>query len=167
MRHILESDRSSNAADQIRDASSKLGFFKVLNNRRPNCNGLGATGSDPCVIGGDGIIFYFHGQNNKQFALISDPSIVTNSGYTLVRLHGRPPLACASINTLSLGSTLHPQAIKFGVGSDLFVQNTLVQWYSNSMVNAYQLFDKSANWNVVSYNTLTDGFVKAGKIGRA
>ncbi|KAJ4953377.1 hypothetical protein NE237_030209 [Protea cynaroides] len=77
--------------------------------------------------------------------------------------------ACASINALCLGRTLHSQAIKFGVGSDLFVHNTLIHLYSNSnsMVDAYQLFNESADRDVVSYNILIDGFVKAGEIGRA
>ncbi|KAJ4968308.1 hypothetical protein NE237_015009 [Protea cynaroides] len=35
---------------------SKLGFFQILNNHRPNCNDLGDVGSDPCSIGADGLI---------------------------------------------------------------------------------------------------------------
>ncbi|XP_042504447.1 pentatricopeptide repeat-containing protein At5g61800 [Macadamia integrifolia] len=77
--------------------------------------------------------------------------------------------ACARINAISLGQTLHSQTIKFGVRPDLFVQNTLIHLYSNSslMIDAYQLFDESSSRDVVSYNTLIDGFVKAGEVGRA
>ncbi|KAF8390766.1 hypothetical protein HHK36_025294 [Tetracentron sinense] len=77
--------------------------------------------------------------------------------------------ACAHLRALPLGQSLHSQALKFGFGSDIFVRNTLIRVYSssNSMIDAYQLFDESSQRDVVSYNALIDGFVKAGETGRA
>ncbi|RVX08536.1 hypothetical protein CK203_014235 [Vitis vinifera] len=34
----------------------------VCRGRKPNCNGVGAACFDPRFIGGDGIVFYFHGK---------------------------------------------------------------------------------------------------------
>ncbi|KAJ6978298.1 hypothetical protein NC653_030010 [Populus alba x Populus x berolinensis] len=37
--------------------------------RRPNCNGIGAACYDPRFVGGDGVMFYFHGKTNEHFSL--------------------------------------------------------------------------------------------------
>ncbi|EOY12824.1 Late embryogenesis abundant (LEA) protein-related, putative [Theobroma cacao] len=36
--------------------------------RKPNCNGPGSASYDPRFIGGDGVVFYFHGKSNKHSA---------------------------------------------------------------------------------------------------
>ncbi|KAF6134024.1 hypothetical protein GIB67_038315 [Kingdonia uniflora] len=66
-----------------------------------------------------------------------------------------------------LGRTLHCQAIKFGFGDDIFVNNTLLHFYSNlnCLNEVQQLFENSCD--VVSYNVLIHGFIKAGQMTRA
>ncbi|XP_042496272.1 uncharacterized protein LOC122075344 [Macadamia integrifolia] len=61
----------------------------VCRHRKPNCNGLGAACFDPRFIGGDGIVFYFHGKSNEQFALISDPNLQINARFIGHRPAGR------------------------------------------------------------------------------
>ncbi|KAA8533382.1 hypothetical protein F0562_033085 [Nyssa sinensis] len=38
-------------------------------NRTANCNGMGSACGDPRFVGGDGIVFYFHGKSNQYFSL--------------------------------------------------------------------------------------------------
>ncbi|KAL6350421.1 hypothetical protein AAG906_004372 [Vitis piasezkii] len=42
---------------------------------KPACNGVGAACFDPRFIGGDGIVFYFHGKSNQHFSLVSDVNL--------------------------------------------------------------------------------------------
>ncbi|GFP96738.1 hypothetical protein PHJA_001817900 [Phtheirospermum japonicum] len=58
-------------------------------NRKPNCNGPGAACLDPRFIGGDGIVFYFHGKSNEHFALVSDPNLHINARFIGLRPAGR------------------------------------------------------------------------------
>ncbi|KAJ4726249.1 Root cap/late embryogenesis-like protein [Melia azedarach] len=48
-------------------------------NCRPNCHGPGAACLDPRFIGGDGIVFYFHGKSNEHYSLVSDLNLQINS----------------------------------------------------------------------------------------
>ncbi|OVA13909.1 Root cap [Macleaya cordata] len=61
----------------------------VCRNRKPNCNGPGAACYDPRFIGGDGIVFYFHGKSNEHFSLISDPNLQINARFIGHRPEGR------------------------------------------------------------------------------
>ncbi|GLU23435.1 hypothetical protein SLE2022_394370 [Rubroshorea leprosula] len=47
--------------------------------RKPNCNGPEAACLDPRSIGGDGIVFYFHGKSNEHFGLVSDLNLQINA----------------------------------------------------------------------------------------
>ncbi|CAB4307989.1 unnamed protein product [Prunus armeniaca] len=47
----------------------------------PNCNSPGSACYDPRFIGGDGIVFYFHGKNNQQFSLVSDRNLQINGRF--------------------------------------------------------------------------------------
>lgn len=77
--------------------------------------------------------------------------------------------ACALLNSLFLGRTLHSQALKFGFLVDVFVCNNLVRVYNvnGSFSDARKVFDESCSRDVVSYNLMIDGYVKAGEIGDA
>ncbi|MQL78021.1 hypothetical protein Taro_010453 [Colocasia esculenta] len=69
-----------------------------------------------------------------------------------------------------LGRALHSQAVKFGFDGDEFVSNTLISVYANSSASVavvQRLFDHSSHRDVVSYNTLIDGYVKAGEMTQA
>ncbi|XP_059627197.1 uncharacterized protein LOC132269958 [Cornus florida] len=61
----------------------------VCRTRKPNCNGPGAACYDPRFIGGDGIVFYFHGKSNEHFALISDVNLQINARFIGLRPAGR------------------------------------------------------------------------------
>ncbi|KAG7649659.1 hypothetical protein AtNW77_Chr1g0054881 [Arabidopsis thaliana] len=58
-------------------------------NRKPNCNGKGSACLDPRFIGGDGIVFYFHGKRDEHFALISDVDFQVNARFIGLRPNGR------------------------------------------------------------------------------
>ncbi|KAM3246356.1 pentatricopeptide repeat-containing protein [Capsicum annuum] len=74
--------------------------------------------------------------------------------------------ACGLLNSLFLGKTLHCQALKFGFLVDVFVCNNLVRVYNvnGSIGDARKVFDESCSRDVVSYNLMIDGCVKAGEI---
>ncbi|KAL4554995.1 hypothetical protein LXL04_037605 [Taraxacum kok-saghyz] len=58
-------------------------------NRKPNCNGPGSACLDPRFIGGDGVVFYFHGKRNEHFTLVSDHSLQINARFIGIRPKGR------------------------------------------------------------------------------
>ncbi|XP_072971925.1 uncharacterized protein [Typha angustifolia] len=62
----------------------------VCLNRKPNCEGSGAGCYDPRFVGGDGVMFYFHGKANRHFALVSDSDLQINARFIGVRPAGRP-----------------------------------------------------------------------------
>lgn len=57
--------------------------------RKPNCNAPGAGCYDPRFIGGDGIVFYFHGKSNEHFSLVSDLNLQINARFIGLRPAGR------------------------------------------------------------------------------
>ncbi|WCJ32130.1 Late embryogenesis abundant (LEA) protein-related [Euphorbia peplus] len=57
--------------------------------RIPNCNSPGSACFDPRFIGGDGIVFYFHGKSNQHFSLVSDPNLQINARFVGLRPLGR------------------------------------------------------------------------------
>ncbi|PRQ31404.1 hypothetical protein RchiOBHm_Chr5g0035121 [Rosa chinensis] len=57
--------------------------------RKPNCNSPGSACYDPRFIGGDGIVFYFHGKSNEQFSLVSDKNLQINGRFIGHRPAGR------------------------------------------------------------------------------
>ncbi|XP_057955532.1 uncharacterized protein LOC131149257 [Malania oleifera] len=56
---------------------------------KPNCEGPGAVCLDPRFIGGDGIVFYFHGKSKEYFSLVSDPNLQINAHFIGLRPVGR------------------------------------------------------------------------------
>ncbi|KAL4190187.1 hypothetical protein AMTRI_Chr07g74540 [Amborella trichopoda] len=57
--------------------------------RKPNCEGYGAICYDPRFIGGDGVMFYFHGGKGENFALVSDSQLQINAHFIGSRPQGR------------------------------------------------------------------------------
>lgn len=53
--------------------------------RKPNCNGRGSACLDPRFVGADGIVFYFHGRRNENFALVSDANLQINARFIGLR----------------------------------------------------------------------------------
>ncbi|KAK9277796.1 hypothetical protein L1049_027352 [Liquidambar formosana] len=58
-------------------------------NRTANCNGMGSACGDPRFVGGDGIVFYFHGKTNQYFSLVSDQNLQINARFIGRRPEGR------------------------------------------------------------------------------
>nr|GMC75105.1 pentatricopeptide repeat-containing protein At5g61800 [Ipomoea batatas] len=77
--------------------------------------------------------------------------------------------ACASLGSSFLARALHCQALRFGFLVDVYVVNNLVHAYclNGGVEYAFQVFDESCYRDVVSYNVMIDGFVKAGETGKA
>lgn len=61
----------------------------ISSDRKPNCNSPGSACYDPRFIGGDGIVFYFHGKSNEHFSLVSDPNLQINGRFIGHRPAGR------------------------------------------------------------------------------
>ncbi|XP_010264711.1 PREDICTED: uncharacterized protein LOC104602642 [Nelumbo nucifera] len=57
--------------------------------RKPNCNGYGSVCYDPRFVGGDGVMFYFHGAKGGDFALVSDDEFQINAHFIGSRPAGR------------------------------------------------------------------------------
>lgn len=57
--------------------------------RKPNCEGVGALCYDPRFVGGDGVMFYFHGKSNRDFSLVSDDKLQINAHFIGRRPEGR------------------------------------------------------------------------------
>ncbi|KAI3791440.1 hypothetical protein L2E82_05209 [Cichorium intybus] len=57
--------------------------------RRAKCNGYGSLCYDPRFVGGDGVMFYFHGGKGRDFALVSDTNLQINAHFIGSRPSGR------------------------------------------------------------------------------
>ncbi|XP_017610138.1 uncharacterized protein LOC108456056 [Gossypium arboreum] len=57
--------------------------------RKPNCNGYGSLCYDPRFVGGDGVMFYFHGAKDGNFAIVSDKNLHINAHFIGTRPQGR------------------------------------------------------------------------------
>ncbi|CAN1154163.1 hypothetical protein LINPERPRIM_LOCUS40986 [Linum perenne] len=57
--------------------------------RKPNCDAPGSACYDPRFVGGDGVVFYFHGKTNEVFSLVSDPNFQINGRFIGHRPTGR------------------------------------------------------------------------------
>ncbi|KAL7098781.1 hypothetical protein ACP275_09G040000 [Erythranthe tilingii] len=72
--------------------------------------------------------------------------------------------ACAAVEELNLGRNIHGCVIKSGVGSDIFVGTSILDFYAKSgaMCDAIKQFRQMPIRNVVSYTAMISGFVKEG-----
>lgn len=61
----------------------------IITDRKPNCDAPGAACLDPRFVGGDGIVFYFHGKSNEHFTLVSDFNLQINARFIGLRPAGR------------------------------------------------------------------------------
>ncbi|CAM0947555.1 unnamed protein product [Alopecurus aequalis] len=78
--------------------------------------------------------------------------------------------ACAALQDLALGASLHAVAERRGLqGDDVFVPNSLVDMYARSLDlrSARKVFETMAWKNVVSWNSMLSGLVHAGRCGEA
>ncbi|MQL82323.1 hypothetical protein Taro_014800 [Colocasia esculenta] len=75
----------------LRDRSPSDSYFfcRVDTGRKPNCEGYGSICYDPRFVGGDGVMFYFHGAKDGDFALVSDDQLHINGHFIGTRPPGR------------------------------------------------------------------------------
>ncbi|XP_054813890.1 uncharacterized protein LOC129314472 [Prosopis cineraria] len=57
--------------------------------RKANCDGYGSLCYDPRFVGGDGVMFYFHGAKGGDFAIVSDDNLQINAHFIGSRPQGR------------------------------------------------------------------------------
>ncbi|KAJ7980981.1 Root cap/late embryogenesis-like protein [Quillaja saponaria] len=57
--------------------------------RKPKCDGYGSLCYDPRFVGGDGVMFYFHGAKDGNFAIVSDENLHINAHFIGNRPQGR------------------------------------------------------------------------------
>ncbi|XP_039013653.1 uncharacterized protein LOC120143387 [Hibiscus syriacus] len=114
--------------------------------RKPDCNGPGSACYDPRFVGGDGIVFYFHGKSNEHFSLVSDASLQINGRFIGHRPAGRTRdfTWIQALGILFNSHTFSLEAIKSATwnnevdhlkfsynGEDLVVPDgALTSWYS-------------------------------------
>ncbi|KAK4411601.1 Pentatricopeptide repeat-containing protein, chloroplastic [Sesamum angolense] len=72
--------------------------------------------------------------------------------------------ACAAVEELELGKSIHGQVIKGGAGVDVFVGTAIVELYAKSgaMCDAIKQFRLMPVRNVVSWTSIISGFVQKG-----
>lgn len=70
--------------------------------------------------------------------------------------------ACGGIGMIQVGEEIHRHAIRFGLGNDTFVLNSLVDMYAKcgDIVKARNVFDRINDKDLVSWNTLIIGYFK-------
>ncbi|KAF8410348.1 hypothetical protein HHK36_002876 [Tetracentron sinense] len=91
------------------------------------CDKPGAVCQDPRFIGGDGVMFYFHGKKDKDFCLVSDPDIHVNAHFIGKRSNkGRDFTWVQSIGILFESHQLYLGALKVAQWDEL-VDNMLIQ----------------------------------------
>ncbi|XP_068657270.1 pentatricopeptide repeat-containing protein At1g08070, chloroplastic-like [Aristolochia californica] len=77
--------------------------------------------------------------------------------------------SCSSLLSVTEGYKVHAYVIKLGVQDNLFIQNSLIDMYFKFEEKdvARKLFDKMPLRDVVSWNTLLNGYSVCGDIGMA
>ncbi|PIA35341.1 hypothetical protein AQUCO_03500023v1 [Aquilegia coerulea] len=90
----------------------------ICKNRKPNCDGIGSACYDPRFVGGDGVMFYFHGKTNEHFSLVSDLNLQINA-----RFIGRRPEGRSRDNTW-----IQALGIMFGSHTFTLAANKVAQW---------------------------------------
>ncbi|XP_059289926.1 pentatricopeptide repeat-containing protein At1g59720, chloroplastic/mitochondrial [Lycium ferocissimum] len=77
--------------------------------------------------------------------------------------------ACAYLFALSQGKQAHGFALKLGLASDVYVNNSLVHFYSSCgcLKDAKDVFDKMPERSLVSWNVMIDALVQSGEFENA
>lgn len=77
--------------------------------------------------------------------------------------------ACTNLRNIEMGNLVHGLAISRGLKCDLFVGNSLVDFYSkcDDVESAFKAFSEMSQKNVVSWNSLLSGYVQSEKHSEA
>ncbi|KAI3886006.1 hypothetical protein MKW92_042498 [Papaver armeniacum] len=72
--------------------------------------------------------------------------------------------ACSILHEFRKGCEIHACSVKSGHGSDIFIQNSLIRFYSDfgDVLSARRAFDDMSAPNIVSWTTVIQGVVKNG-----
>ncbi|GKV28826.1 hypothetical protein SLEP1_g37824 [Rubroshorea leprosula] len=89
--------------------------------RKANCDGYGSLCYDPRFVGGDGVMFYFHGAKGGNFAIVSDDDLQINAHLIGTRPEGRT-------RDFTWVQTL---AIMFDSHTLVIAANRVAQWDDN------------------------------------
>ncbi|KAI5667229.1 hypothetical protein M9H77_17082 [Catharanthus roseus] len=73
------------------------------------------------------------------------------------------------LEELNLGKQLHACALKIGLGSNVFVGSTIIDFYVkiSTVQEAQKVFEETKNPNVVSYTTLISGYLREERLNEA
>lgn len=76
---------------------------------------------------------------------------------------------CAKRVDATNGPSIHAHVVKFGCDCDVYVQNSLINLYTECGVleDAARVFDEMSNRDVVSWNTIIVGFLRGGELNKA
>uniref|UniRef100_A0A1D1XLS4 Pentatricopeptide repeat-containing protein At2g29760, chloroplastic n=1 Tax=Anthurium amnicola TaxID=1678845 RepID=A0A1D1XLS4_9ARAE len=74
--------------------------------------------------------------------------------------------ACTGSSLIRCGVSVHTHAVKSGLESDPYIQSTLIHMYADGkdLGGARKLFDQCSERDVVSWNSMIDGYVKCGEL---
>ncbi|KAG0463434.1 hypothetical protein HPP92_018928 [Vanilla planifolia] len=77
--------------------------------------------------------------------------------------------ACARLLDLRHGESVHSLSLKNGHGTSVFVQNSLVHFYSacGLFESAHQVFDEMGTRNIVTWNSVINGYAMNGRPNEA
>ncbi|KAI3957329.1 hypothetical protein MKW98_003050 [Papaver atlanticum] len=77
--------------------------------------------------------------------------------------------SCAKSSSIKSGQGIHSYIIKTGFESNLFTKNSLIAFYStvDKLDYARQLLDESCNRDLVSFNTMINGYARGGRPAEA
>ncbi|PKI64231.1 pentatricopeptide repeat-containing protein At2g29760, chloroplastic-like [Punica granatum] len=76
---------------------------------------------------------------------------------------------CSRLGVVEEGKQLHGLAMKIGLGTDKFVQSSLVSMYAkcHDIGSARNVFDEMPEKDLVSWNSLIDGYARCGEVDLA
>lgn len=134
-----------------------LGYVHTLFTQLPN----------PNISLYNSLIRCFSGSRSKQSSLIillfyhvliEKGLIADNCTYPFVFK------ACAQLCDLRQGEMVHAHVIKNGFVLNLYVVNTLMSFYGSlgAVMDVRKVFDESPQWDLVSWTTVIQGYVKNG-----
>ncbi|CAA6655739.1 unnamed protein product [Spirodela intermedia] len=77
--------------------------------------------------------------------------------------------ACTEASLIRCGVSVHSLVVKNGLESDTYIRSTLIRLYGGGkdLGGARKLFDECSDGDVVSWNSMIDGYVKCGELDLA
>ncbi|RZC44237.1 hypothetical protein C5167_037186 [Papaver somniferum] len=75
--------------------------------------------------------------------------------------------SCQSCDDFDTGRELHTHVVKFGFGANVFVQNTVLDFYSKCSENvgsAFKVFEEMDERDVVSWNSMVCAYINHGEM---